>query len=460
FTATNATTPLVFRGLPNGVRLDDVVLTEVITNAPLVYTRFTEDTNLALLPLKFASAPYATNTLFIPISETGFEATTGGPGDYVAVSSVEDGWQVLTNVITTNSSAVIADASLAFADRHFMALADGRLALTNLPTTPGVEYNFTLAYRDNGILSWWPGDQSSGDVMELNNGTFVSPVYAAGLVRDAFRFNGTAPRRVTLGDPTSLQLVGAFSVEGWVNVTSLPVGAPAVVFGRGDNAGNFPYLVGVRPTGELLFRIEANSSNRVDLVGPAVSLNSWVHFGAVMNHANGNMRLLVNGVEVGSTNTILRPALLLDPAANPEVAIGGHPSAAVRPLNGLVDELTVHGRALSRSEIGAVFRAGANGKPGAGNLPEPEPIIQVVINGLETNTLAGARLWAEETFSTVATSNVLSLEVIGTAHGMLIDSLTITETRSFNHYLAEELLEPFVGENAGGEWTLTVWDNR
>ena len=43
FTATNATTPLVFRGLPSGVRLDGVVLTEVITNAPLVYTRFTED---------------------------------------------------------------------------------------------------------------------------------------------------------------------------------------------------------------------------------------------------------------------------------------------------------------------------------------------------------------------------------------------------------------------------------
>lgn len=455
FTATDVFTPVRFRGLSSGVSLDFVQLVAVITNAPIVYTRFTDNTNLALLPLKFAQPPFASNSLFLPVSQTDFEPVV--PGDFAAVAVVENNWTV-----TTNSSAVIRDVGLAFAGEQFLALADGRLSLSNLAVTAGAEYNLTVNYRDNSILSWWPGDQTSADVMEINNGTFEQSLYAAGLVRDAFQFTGTKPRRVTFGDADSLGLVGGFTIEGWVNLAALPVGQTAPIIARGDDTGVFPYYLGVQPGGQLVFHISGAGGDSADLIGPALALNTWVHVGAVLDNGTGDMRLFVNGsgLPVASTNITFRPLELLDPLANPEVAIGAHRSPALGALNGRFDELTVYDRALSASELGAVHRAAADGKSGPGELPQPEPLMRVIIDGTETNTVVGSRLWAQETYNITPTGTTLSFDLVGTAQGMLVDSLLITETRSFNHYLAEELLEPFVGENAGGDWSLTVWDNR
>jgi len=456
FSATNDFTPVRFEGLPAGVRLDYVQLIEVISNAPIVFTRFTEDTNIALLALKFASPPYASNSLFLPVSDTDFE--TPAPADYAAPAGVEDGWTV-----TTNSSAVIRDGLLAYTNQQFLALADGRLTLSNLTVTPGVEYNLTVNYRDNSMLSWWPGDQSPADVMELNGGVLVPPAgYAAGQVRDAFRFNGTKPGRVTLGDPEVLRLPGAFSIEGWVYLDNLPVGLTAPIIARGDDNGVFPYYLGVQPGGQLVFHLEDDDTNSASLLGPALAVDTWVHVGAVFDANAGALRLYVDGsvVPVAATNIAFSAAQGLDPAGNPEVAIGAHPSAFLGAIDGLIDELTVYDRALSASEVGAVFRAGVNGKSGPVEPPQPEPVMQVVINNTETNSLVGAPLWAQEIYHVVASSNTMSFDLVGNAQGMLIDSLVLTETRSFNHYLAEELLKPFIGQNAGGEWSLTVWDNR
>ncbi len=456
FTATNAITPVRFEGLPSGVRLDYIQLIEVITNAPIVYTRFTEDTNIALLPLKFAQAPYASNSLFLTVSHTDFELVA--PGDYPAPALVENGWTVISN-----SSAVIADPSLAFTNSQFLALADGRLSSGTISVTPGVEYNLTVNYRDNSILSWWPGDQTVADVMEVNSGLLVPPAnYTPGLVRDAFRFNGSKFGRVTFGDPEVLRFAGAFSIEGWVSLTNLPVALTASIFARGDDNGVFPYYLGVQPGGALVFHIEDDDTNSATLIGPVLLPAIWVHVGAVFDANAGAMRLYVNGsvVPVASTNITFRPALTLDPLGNPEVAIGSHRSPFLSALNGVIDELTVYDRALSASEIGAVYRAGANGKSGPFDPPQPEPILQVVVNNTETNALVGSRLWSQQSFNVVASSNTMSFDLVGNAQGVLVDSLLLTETRSFNHYLAEELLKPFIGQNAGGEWSLTVWDNR
>lgn len=466
FTATNSITPLRFQGLPSGVGLDYVQLVEVITNAPIVYTRFSDNTNLSLLPIKFGNPPYANDSIYIPLLDTEFESATAG--DYPAVAPVEDGWTVITN-----SSAVINDPGLAFDDAaleqefndydpQFLALADGRLSLSNVPVNIGTEYNLTVTYRDNGILSWWPGDDTAGDIMELNSGLLVPPAtYSTGLVRRAFEFSGAKPGRVTFGDPESLRFAGgAFTVEGWVNLASLPVGQVAPIIARGDDNGLFPYYVGVQPGGALVFHV-ASTTNSMDLVGPTIAPGTWTHFGAVLDNISGAMRLYVDGspAPVASTNITFRPVVDLNPQDNPEVAIGSR-GPAIGAVAGQIDELTVYDRALSASEIGAVFRAGADGKSGPTDPPQPESTMQVIINNSDTNSVVGSRLWAQQTYHILAISNTMSFDLVGNPQAMLVDSLGLTETRSFNHYLAEETLNPFIGQNAGGDWKLTVWDNR
>lgn len=454
FQASGPDTSIELLGLGDGVEMDQLVLYEVLTNAPIVFTRFTENTNLALLPLKFAQPPYATNALLIPLLETDFENTVAGAGDYPAIGSVEDGWTVITN-----SSAVVNDPSLAYTNTHLLALADGDLVLTNFPAVVGGQYNVSFAYRDNGMISWWPGDQSSLDVMELNNGEFIQPNYTNGLVRDAFEFLGTEPRRVTFGDPDSLSLAGSFSIEGWINLASYPT-SQAPIMARGDSLGNFPYSLSVRNDQSVVFHVEDGTTNVADIVSGAIPTGTWVHVAATLNELSGSMELYVDGASVGQTNIGFTANPVLDASNVPEVAIGGHSSPVFEALDGLVDELTIYNRALTGSEVGGVVRAGADGKSGPLDLGYPEPLGTFVINGIETNFFVGSPIWTDVTYSFVSKSNSLDLAFLGKAHGVLIDAVLITETVNFNHYLTEDLLDPFEGENAGGNWELTVWDNR
>ncbi len=455
FTASGPETPVEILGLGEGVDIDQLVLAEVLFDAPIVYTRFTENTNLALAPIKFGTPPYATNSLFVPVLQTDFENAVGGATDYPAITSVDQGWTVVTN-----SSAVIYDPPLALTNDNFLALADGQLLLTNFPTVIGNEYNISFAYRDNSIRSWWPGDQSALDVMEVNNGLFTPPRYAPGKVQSAFRFTGPGSVPVRFGDPQSLTFAQSFSIEGWINLTNNYPLSQAPVIARGDMAGNFPYFLSVRNDKSMVFHVADDTTNVVELVSGVIPTNVWVHVGATLDDVSGDMVIYLDGVSVARTNISFRSAGELNPANFPSTSIGAHLSATFEPLNGLVDELTVYDRALSESEIGAVFRADSNGKSGPLGGPHPEPVAAFSIGGVNTNVFVGSLIWNEVTYSFTADSTSADLMFEGSAHAMLIDQVLITETVTFNHFLTEDLLKPYVGQNAGGSWELTVWDNR
>ncbi|MEO6036046.1 MAG: proprotein convertase P-domain-containing protein, partial [Verrucomicrobiota bacterium] len=110
-----------------------------VLSGDIVYATFSENTNLALVPIKFALPPFATNlpgsnvTTFFT---SGFE--TVAPGNY---SGSVDGW-----TITTNSVDVIADATRAHSGTNFLSLGTGGIRRT-LPTTEGDFYNLEFAYR-------------------------------------------------------------------------------------------------------------------------------------------------------------------------------------------------------------------------------------------------------------------------------------------------------------------------
>jgi len=70
-----------------------------------------------------------------------------------------------------------------------------------------------------GLVSWWTGDGNYKDIIGGNNGTPVGGVtFAPGEVGQAFSFNGV-DSYVDIGNPPSLSISGAITVEAWINPT-------------------------------------------------------------------------------------------------------------------------------------------------------------------------------------------------------------------------------------------------
>ena len=105
-----------------------------------VYTIFTEDTNLAQAPVKFAPPPYASPIITpqIILYTNGFEGLS--TSTYTNGQSVA-GWQVATNEVS-----VMTDPTVARAGSNYLALANGRIAQT-FTTIPGAAYELRYYAR-------------------------------------------------------------------------------------------------------------------------------------------------------------------------------------------------------------------------------------------------------------------------------------------------------------------------
>jgi subtilisin-like proprotein convertase family protein len=229
------------------------------------YLMFTDDSNLANVPIKFAEPPFnfaesATNFAF------GFEQATNG--NYPGPTNIFDaygGWTVPTNLVTyatiltngqlvvvtnvvvlsNNLVSVVTDPSLSIGDvggSNYLALADGTIT-RSIPTIPGRLYNVTFWYHGPGIAAWWRAegnaDDSSDPEKNGNNGCLIGRFsFPAGEVGQAFDFDDAGAEFQFAGTNTYVQIPqnpsldvgkdGGFTVEGWINPTNLAHPQPLV----------------------------------------------------------------------------------------------------------------------------------------------------------------------------------------------------------------------------------------
>ena len=240
---------------------DEWIYTAGAPETNFEYLTFTDDTNLADVPIKYAVPPFdfpvvssnyvmsdfdlATNGLYraptnIPDAYGGWTLPTNVI-TYTTVLNVTNGLlQVVTNVdnLTNNFVSVVTDPSVAVGDNagsNYLALAKGTITRL-IPTVPGNQYNVTFWYRGPGIVSWWRGEGNASDSSDAenngNNGRLVGLFnFPAGEVGQAFQFEnygnefGFAGTNAYVQVPQSSSLdVGkgsGFTVEGWINPTNL-----------------------------------------------------------------------------------------------------------------------------------------------------------------------------------------------------------------------------------------------
>lgn len=247
-----------------------------------------------------------------------------------------------TTVTTTQTVSVRATS---VADTTKFAVAT--LAVSPAPVTPPLGQDVVASWAFSEGSGTVTADQSgNGRIGKLLGATWTTGYTGSGLL-----FNGS----------TSYVDAGAFDVSGnvftistWFKATTIPNTDPRII-SKATGAGeqDHYWMLSLTESGgsRLRFRLKAGGTTRTLVAdGQTVPAGQWVH--AVATYNGATMRLYQNGVEVGSIGA----SGLMDSNASAPVSIGSNPNM-YGVFNGAIDEVRLYKRALSSTEVQALYKA-------------------------------------------------------------------------------------------------------
>ena len=227
---------------------------------------------------------------------------------------------------------------------------------TTGPATPCVQ-------APPGMISWWPGDGNTSDIMDSNPGTLLgSAGYAPGIVGQAFSFVA-AGDGVSVSNAANLNFGGGdLSIDAWI-VTSSTAGVLPIVDKRSGASGSQAtgytlFLFG----GRLAFQLgDGTFFNYISASLLSDLRDGLPHHVAVTVDRTSNTggNLYVDGVVVLNFNPTNRPGSLTN---GEPLFIGRHAGTPSTSFIGLIDEVEIFGRELTAGEVLSIFTAGTAGK--------------------------------------------------------------------------------------------------
>lgn len=154
---------------------------------------------------------------------------------------------------------------------------------------------------------------------------------------------------VAIADNSAFELTQSLTIEATVRLDAAPNHLGQILF-RGDSRGGFdPYYLGVTSSRRLIFMVQ--SLTDFSFVQSAdLTLGQWYQVAGMLNHATGRQSIFINGVEVASTITAVRPLGQLDNTRDPGLSIGNLQTRfGDQPFTGLIDEVRLSNVAMLSS---------------------------------------------------------------------------------------------------------------
>jgi hypothetical protein len=216
-----------------------------------------------------------------------------------------------------------------------------------------------------GLVAWWPGEGNANDITGTNNGALINgATFAVGKVGQAFSFDGVIGY-IGVPDNPSLHFTNAITVEAWIYPTGL--GSPQNIVSKWAvlNPDQACFTTLVLPDGRINFAVSATGSGVESVVSTSstnsVLPNQWAHFAATYD--GSALRTYLNGICEGQVVYNQGIFAGTDPLAIGAAGVfaGGQ---VLSPFAGLIDEPALYNRALSGTEIQAIYKAGNAGKCG------------------------------------------------------------------------------------------------
>lgn len=243
------------------------------------------------------------------------------------------------------------------------------------------------------LVSWWTANVNANDEMGLNNGTLENGAnFAPGEVGYAFDLNGSG-EYVSVPSTSSLEITNTITIVAWVN-SAEPAIQQGILEKYGPSAGG--YALRIASTGQLQFYTLDNGNTFDAVTGSTVlNANTWYLVAGLWNGTN--LQVYLNGNLDGTIASLRNPKFGTTP-----VRIGARGDDASFSFSGLVDEIQIYNRALTSSEIQAIYQAGTNGMCAPTPFMFSSPPVYSKTNGVVLN----ARLRSDQAYQIEAITNL------------------------------------------------------
>lgn len=269
----------------------------------------------------------------------------------------------------TNSTLVLTNLSTSLNGYILAAVVTNLFgAVTSAPAALAV---YGCVGAPAGLVSWWPGQGGGLDVVGGNNGTLgPGTTLANGLVGPALAFSNTSAY-VDIPASSSLDVGtnGSFTFEAWINPSDVAGVHSIATWATTNGSPGVQLGIGYTPwnSGVLWASVvDMGNVSPVSISSPPGTLvaGQYQHVALTFSATNGWLNLFVNG-----TNVATQPWGPYAPATVGDLWLGSGPvvggnniSSDAVALDGTVEQVSLYNRALSGSELAAIYNAGPAGK--------------------------------------------------------------------------------------------------
>ncbi len=208
----------------------------------------------------------------------------------------------------------------------------------------------TCAPVPTGAISWWAAENNAADRFDRNNAILNGDAaYVAGKVGQAFNFDGSGD--FAQAATTSSLPVGASprTVELWFKAPATPGESGLFQYGTASGGQMFGLVTSGNAPGRLYFYGHSADLPASTVIQP----DTWYH-GAV-TYDGTTVKIYINGQLENSG--VIGLNTVVDTNG---ITIGYRPGGS--SWTGQIDEPTLYDRALSDTEIAAIYTAGSSGK--------------------------------------------------------------------------------------------------
>ena len=285
----------------------------------------------------------------------------------------------------TVSSLVLTNVQVANAGSYsvFVSNSVGTILSSNALLT--VNSPPPCAPPPPGLVSWWRGEGNALDQAGGTNGILFNGVsFGAGVVGQAFNFDASSHSYMEVADSPALRLTNALTIECWAK--RLNTAQVHVLADKGGDwtGGQTDFEIGLNDTDSVgsHFGFAFAGGWRGCAVTPDTA---WHHYAAVAVNGHANPILYIDGVPQAITYgggpaamNLLASTRPLEIGAQVDSQTGWYYYSST-----MIDELAIFNRALSASEIQAIYNAGSAGKCMAPTAPVIllQPTNQIAVAG-------------------------------------------------------------------------------
>ncbi len=358
----------------------------------------------------------------------------------------------------TNATLALSNLQLAQSGNYSIWITNIYGATNSLPITLTVNPIPPCATADSSIVSWWAGEANVNDSIGTNNGAIQGPVtFGSGEVGLAFVFNGTNTAvRIPASPSLNLGLSNGLTLEAWINPSNAVQPCPICEWNSDGAAYGAAFWIA--SSGGLYANVlDTSGNNHIFQTGDNVlTAGVFQHVALVYSKTTGVATLYCNAVVVAQATLGS-----FTPQTSYNLYLGRRPGPGdPYTLAGSLDEMSAYNRALSASEIQAIYNAGSAGKclpqnPLPGNIPvitsftpaSGVPGASVSITGLNFSATASNNIiYFGAVQARVVSASPTNL-VVTVPAGAVYGPITET-THGLTAYSPQPFLPTFTGNGA------------